>query len=433
MELGEHEGLLYLVMEWVDGEPLGFLLDRAGQRGGMPLPVAVALISQVLAGLHAAHELSDESGPLGVVHRDVSPHNILVTYDGIAKLLDFGIAKATHQTSPNTEAGEVKGKFSYMAPEQILGGEVDRRCDVFAAGIVLYLLTTGRHPFKRGNTAAIIHAITTDDPVAPPSTLIEDFPADLERVLLKALEKDVEKRWSSADEMRTALEQAMPSAFGDAARSNLRIFMERVVGDRKVARREAVRRAQLTADGSDVTSGERQALQTNAQSASSLRAISISQPAPEEVPELIGAPTSQLSQLAQAPAPAHKRYVTAPWLAATAGVMLALGALAPRLFTSVHVDKSAASGVQPGTPITPATTGATEPSPAVTAAPVASPSAVLPAPVVASQEPRLRPVAPSAKPAPARTPKPVRAATKPGRDGSSAPGAGDLLAPDYAR
>src|SRR6188768_1199089 len=172
MELGEHEGMLYLVMEWVDGEPLGFLLERANQRGGMPLGVAVALVSQVLAGLHAAHELSDESGPLGVVHRDVSPHNILVTYDGIAKLLDFGIAKATHQTSSNTEAGEVKGKFSYMAPEQILGSEVDRRCDVFATGIVLYLLTTGRHPFKRGNTAAIIHAITTDEPVAPPSTLV---------------------------------------------------------------------------------------------------------------------------------------------------------------------------------------------------------------------------------------------------------------------
>src|SRR4051812_11995670 len=172
MELGEHDGLLYLVMEWVDGEPLGFLLERAEKRGGMPREIAVALVSQVLSGLHAAHELADESGPLGVVHRDVSPHNILVTYEGVAKLLDFGIAKATRQASSNTETGEVKGKFSYMAPEQILSGDVDRRCAVFAAGIVLYLLTTGKHPFKHHNTAAVIHAITTDDAVAPPSSLL---------------------------------------------------------------------------------------------------------------------------------------------------------------------------------------------------------------------------------------------------------------------
>ncbi|HXK19490.1 MAG TPA: serine/threonine-protein kinase, partial [Polyangiaceae bacterium] len=245
MELGEQDGLLYLAMEWVDGEPLGFLLERARERGGMPRGVAVALLSQVLSGLHAAHELADESGPLGVVHRDVSPHNILVTYDGVAKLLDFGIAKATQQASSNTETGEVKGKFSYMAPEQILGGEIDRRTDVFAAGIILYLLTTDRHPFKHHNTAAVIHAITTDNAVTPPSSMCEDYPAELEQVLLKALEKDVSKRWSSAEEMRRALERAMPEAFGDSGRIALRAFMEQAVGDRKLARREAVRRAQL--------------------------------------------------------------------------------------------------------------------------------------------------------------------------------------------
>src|SRR4051812_47409559 len=135
IELGEHEGLLYLVMDWVDGEPLGFVHTRAQERGGMPLGVAVALVSQVLAGLHAAHELSDDNGPLGVVHRDVSPHNILVTYAGVAKLRDSGMAKATEQPTGNADTGEIKGKFSYMAPEQILGAEVDRRCDIFATGI----------------------------------------------------------------------------------------------------------------------------------------------------------------------------------------------------------------------------------------------------------------------------------------------------------
>ena len=435
LELGEHEGMLYLVMEWVDGEPLGFVLDRAGERGGMPLGVAVQLVSQVLSGLHAAHELSDESGPLGVVHRDVSPHNILVTYEGVAKLLDFGIAKATAQTSSNTEAGEVKGKFSYMAPEQILGADVDRRCDVFATGIVLYQLTTGRHPFKRHNTAAIIHAITRDDPVAPPSTLIEDFPIELERVLLKALEKDVEKRWSSAEEMRAALAQALPDAFNDAGRSELRDFMERVVGDRKVARREAVRRAQLRADSHEGPSGERKALQVSAQSASSLRAISISQPAPEDVPELLGAPVTD-SRLTAAPA---KRRLAkgAPWLAATAGVLLALGALGPRLLRPQRAEHAAvAAGVQAGAALAPSLSAVQLPTTPGDVAPEAALPPVAPAaaPAPLSPAPMMSPsLTHPSKSAPSHANKPVRRAAKLGASSSGAAEHSDLLAPDYAR
>ena len=436
MELGEHEGMLYLVMEWVDGEPLGFLLERAAARGGMPLGIAVALISQVLAGLHAAHELSDESGPLGVVHRDVSPHNILVTYDGIAKLLDFGVAKATQQTASNTEAGEVKGKFSYMAPEQILGGNVDRRCDVFAASIVLYLLVTGRHPFKRGNTAAVIHAITTDDPVTPPSAFVEDFPPELERILLKGLEKDVEKRWASAEEMRDALEQAMPDAFGDAGRYELRAFMELVVGDRKVARREAVRRAQVTADGVDVETGARRALQATAQSASSLRAISISQPAPEDVPELIVAEVSSLSQAVRQP---PRRVPRAPWIVATAGVVFALAATLPRLLAPTHAPATAAQGVEAGASLS------------ASAAPVSAPSAVpapaphdgvpsstaspeLPASVVEQDAVQAK-RAPLASAKASHGAKPASAKPASAKPASAKPKAGpasDLLAPDYA-
>src|SRR6185503_13637183 len=254
IELGEHDGMLYLVMEWVEGEPLSYLQARAQQEGGMPLSVSVALVAQVLSGLHAAHELHDDSGPLGVVHRDVSPHNILVTYDGVAKLLDFGIAKATHQPTGNTDTGEIKGKFSYMAPEQILGNAVDRRCDVFAAGIVLYALATGRHPFKHQNTAQVIHAITGPEPVPPASTIVPGFPAELEQVLLKALDKDPNKRWASAEEFRTALELAMPDAFSDVGRMALRAFIEQTVGERKTARREAVRRAQQAADNAEPNS-----------------------------------------------------------------------------------------------------------------------------------------------------------------------------------
>lgn len=428
MELGEHEGMLYLVMEWVDGEPLGFVLERAKQRGGMPLGVAVALASQVLAGLHAAHELADESGPLGVVHRDVSPHNILVTYDGVAKLLDFGIAKATHQTSSNTATGEIKGKFSYMAPEQILGGDVDRRCDVFAAGIVLYLLATGQHPFKHHNTAAVIHAITTDDPVAPPSTLNEDFPPELERVLLKALEKDVDKRWASAEEMRLALEQAMPQAFGDSGRAQLLAFMEQAVGDRKLARREAVRRAQLAADRSDVDSGSRAALQASAQSASSLRAISISQPAPAEAetPELIVAEAGAFTQLA----PPRKPRPKGPWIAAAAGVLMALGAVLPRLGAPERASASTSAGVQAGAPLSaPRPPPRVEP-PVVPPAQAPSEPMATPSPAPTSSVAANPPPKASSTRTPARSARP---ATAPASSKPKPSSSDELLAPDYAR
>jgi serine/threonine-protein kinase len=419
MELGEHEGMLYLVMEWVDGEPLTFLQSRADERGGMTHGVAVALVAQVLAGLHAAHELSDETGPLGVVHRDVSPHNILVTYDGVAKLLDFGIAKATtQQASSTTEAGEIKGKFSYMSPEQILGSDVDRRCDVFATGIVLYCLTTGRHPFKEASTAAMIHSIATGERPEPPSRIVKDFPRELEQVLLKALEKDVENRWRSAEEMRAALEQAMPEAFGDSGRSALREFMERTVGDRKLARREAVRRAQLAANYRD-SEARTALLQTPADSVASLRAISISKDAPETSPPLpavVAGPT--------------KRTNRAPWLVAAAGVLVALGALAPRLTPSPAVPQAASDGVSAGAPLL--SNAASRPAAAaVLPATPSSESPVLAAPAglvtEASAAPSARPPAPphagSARSAVGARKRALKA---------TADGAGELLAPDYA-
>jgi len=441
IELGEHEGLLYLVMEWVDGEPLGFLFSRAQERGGMPNGVAVQLVSQVLSGLHAAHELSDESGPLGVVHRDVSPHNILVTYEGVAKVLDFGIAKATHQPSGNTETGEVKGKFSYMAPEQILGADVDRRTDVFAAGILLYLLTTGKHPFKNHNTAAVIHAITTDAPVALPSSVVPDYPAELERVLLKALEKKPDQRWSSAEEMRAALEQAMPEAFTDAGRYELRAFMERAVGDRRVARREAVRRAQLAADSRANETGERPSLQiASAQSNSSLRAISISQPAPEEPPQLVTAQTGE-----QTPdSVPRKRRSRAFSTAMVAVVGLALGALlVPRYFGGTSAaHKAASAGAEAGVPLVSPehrkAQKALQPPEAATAAEAITAAGSTDGDASTGSE-----ASTAASPSGERqirsrsTPfgaaaKPKKPTGKKGMEKAPSPG-GDLMAPDYAR
>ncbi|RYZ03514.1 MAG: serine/threonine protein kinase [Myxococcales bacterium] len=282
IELGEHEGVLYLVMEWVDGESLGYFRERAAELGGMPWTIAVQLVGQVLAGLHAAHELRDEAGLLGVVHRDVSPSNVLVTYDGVAKVLDFGIAKATQQALSTTQQGEVKGKFSYMSPEQLLGDSVDRRCDVFACGILLYLLTTGQHPFTGQTAAAVVRTIVSDEPIVPPSKLREGYPPELERVVLQALARRREERWPSAESMRAALERALPAGFGEAARAEVTSFVNRVAAERQLARRAAVRSAQLEADLGEPPSLPHVATPNGSASVSSLRAISLSKPAPEE-------------------------------------------------------------------------------------------------------------------------------------------------------
>jgi eukaryotic-like serine/threonine-protein kinase len=213
LDLGEQDGVLFLAMEWIDGVPLNQLMKTAKQKGGVPTTVATRIVMQASAGLHAAHELTDGKGKLiGLVHRDISPQNILVTFDGVAKVVDFGVAKATALGDGATQAGQLKGKVSYMAPEQVRGEAIDRRADVFAMGIVLYALTTGKHPFRKESEGATLFAITAPEPVIPPRKFIPDYPQPLQDVLLKALEKDRDLRYASASELLKALDKALPSA-----------------------------------------------------------------------------------------------------------------------------------------------------------------------------------------------------------------------------
>jgi serine/threonine-protein kinase len=250
LDLGEHEGVLYLVMEWVEGEPLSAVIAKAAASGGVPLPIGVNLIGQACQGLSAAHDLRDENGELlGVVHRDVSPQNLLVTYSGTAKVVDFGIAKATSKsTSSLTEAGEIKGKFSYMAPEQVRGLPLDCRTDLFALGILLYAITTGRHPFRGEHPAQTVQNICAERGPTPPSAFITDYPPALEQVVLKALAKDPNQRFESANAMLTALEKAMPGPLEASFDKQVAEYLKQLFGNRASERRAALRHAQETAD-----------------------------------------------------------------------------------------------------------------------------------------------------------------------------------------
>ena len=247
LDLGEQDEVLYIVMEWVDGEALS-VLHKATRKNQaqVPMRISMRIAMQACAGLHAAHELRDENDTeLQLVHRDVSPQNILCTYDGIVKLVDFGVAKAVGRAGGETNAGQLKGKVPYMSPEQARGGMVDRRTDIFAMGIVLYKLATGLHPFLGENDLLTMRNIISR-PLLPPRVKNPGFPAEVEQVLVKCLQKDPDKRYQTMNELGQAVERAM-STLG-VAEDDLGAFVRSVMGDRGAKRRAAVRDAVRVAD-----------------------------------------------------------------------------------------------------------------------------------------------------------------------------------------
>ena len=205
-EFGEAAGTWFIAMEWVNGVPLGKLIRKARATGGVPIPVTVRVLAQISEALHYAHRARDENGqPLGIVHRDVSPQNIMISYSGSVKLLDFGVAKASSH-STKTQAGIVKGKLAYMAPEQCRGEEIDARADVFALGVCLFEALTGRPLYHRTTEFETLKAVM-DDPVPSVRSFKPDIPADLDAIVQRALAKSVDDRWQSAGELQEALEQ----------------------------------------------------------------------------------------------------------------------------------------------------------------------------------------------------------------------------------
>jgi len=237
---------LILVMEYVQGESLARLLRAAAAKAArVPLPVAIAVIAGALHGLHAAHEASDESGSaLHIVHRDVSPQNIMVGVDGVPRVLDFGVAKAVGRLQ-QTDAGQLKGKLAYMAPEQFRSQPVDRRTDVFAASAVLWELLAGKRLFAAENEGATLENLLFRR-IDPPSAHAPDIPPKLDNVVLRGLSRNPAGRYLTAHDMAIALEELVHPATASQIAEWVQSLAEEALADR--ARR--VREIESTASDS---------------------------------------------------------------------------------------------------------------------------------------------------------------------------------------
>ncbi|MBX3182042.1 MAG: serine/threonine protein kinase [Polyangiaceae bacterium] len=242
-EVGEVDGVMFLAMEWVEGDSLHALIAESGKRRPIPPEMAVRIIADAARGLHAAHELCDANGQhLGVVHRDVSPHNILIGTDGGIKLVDFGVAKAMGRLGEATQAGQLKGKFGYMSPEQARGKSVDRRADIFALGIVLFELTTTRRLFRGEHDAETLHLVVNGK-IPEPRGIDPEYPEELQRIVLRALERDIELRYQTAEELASDLERYLLDHRIVVPRSGVGSLLRRVLGERIEQRRQGIRAA----------------------------------------------------------------------------------------------------------------------------------------------------------------------------------------------
>jgi serine/threonine-protein kinase len=242
LDLGDEQGILYLVMEWVDGDSL-LKLHRAVERRGKTIPCGILLriLADACAGLSAAHQLRGANGELlGVVHRDVSPQNILVSTKGVAKVIDFGIAKARDRVAVETSSGVLKGKVQYMSPEQAVGAPADARADIWAIGAVLYYLTSGRLPFDAPNQMATLHLLSSGQPPLP---LPPTVPRCVRAIAHKALSFRVEDRYQTMLELQHALEQAMVEEHVSTKVADVAAFVAEHLADRAERRKNAIEAA----------------------------------------------------------------------------------------------------------------------------------------------------------------------------------------------
>jgi serine/threonine-protein kinase len=224
-DYGLHDGHLFVAMEYCDGRNLKEYLDKLRQKKFVfPVPVCVYIVTQACQGLHYSHTYVDKlSGrEAHIIHRDISPHNIMLTYDGAVKVIDFGIAK-TKGNSEATQAGTIKGKLSYLAPEYLEGADLDHRYDQFAVGITLWEMLCSRKLFKAPNDLAVLKKIQ-ECKIEPPSKINPNVPKELDQIVMKALSRDRTKRFANMDELNRALIKFLYAHYPDFNASDLAYF-----------------------------------------------------------------------------------------------------------------------------------------------------------------------------------------------------------------
>ncbi len=240
-DVGLAQGVPYVALEWVDGDTLGQLMKHISQAGDeLPLAATLRVVGEACLGLHVAHELTTPDGQsAGVIHRDVSPSNILVSASGDVKLIDFGVAKAVSRLTEQTQTGVLKGKVTYMAPEQAMRREIDRRVDVWAAGVVFYRMVTGRVPY-RGSMIEVYEQLRLGAPYAP---LPRHVPEPLAQVIRKALSRDREGRYQSAAELRRAIQFVAAELCAPLSKEQFAQLVRRYLSERLRGTREQIRDA----------------------------------------------------------------------------------------------------------------------------------------------------------------------------------------------
>jgi len=248
-DLGYANGVYYIAMEYIHGENLsGVTYACRQQKRTIPLEHALKLVSQICEGLHYAHSKTDVRGkPLGIVHRDVSPQNILISYEGVVKLVDFGVAKAATRYDEDTRAGLIKGKLAYMSPEQIGGEPMDSRSDIFSLGIVLWELCTGRRLFGRFEPAVILQKIAEAE-IQHPSKVNRRVSSQLDSIIMRCLQQDADRRYQSAFQMHMAIEEFMKKQGLSSSTLHLGRFM-RTLFRKKLEDDEKVREAEVSGAG----------------------------------------------------------------------------------------------------------------------------------------------------------------------------------------
>lgn len=262
-DVGSVDGTYFIAMEHVHGEDLRSIVRQMKKKDEIEFPLehALAILIGMCAGLAYAHEKRDLDGtPLNIVHRDISPQNVVVAFTGDVKIVDFGIAKSNVERPGQTKSGRLKGKIPYMSPEQARGDAIDWRSDVFATGVMLFELTTGKRLFKAASDFETLKLICERD-YPTPSQVRDGYPAELEAIVMRALERKREDRWQSAREMQAAIEEFVRAERVPVSNIALSQFMQRIFAEKLASQKEALLQGKQLADiialeqGSESASG----------------------------------------------------------------------------------------------------------------------------------------------------------------------------------